>query len=249
MTPLGAYLWLTTILLLCGLGLPIPEDISLIAAGYFSYKGVLDINTAFAVCFAAVLAGDTLAFLLGRFFGRRVLASPFARRYFTPQPAAARARLFPQVRQQGGADRPVHAGFPLHDLLHGRHAAPAAVGVPGLRLLGGGVLGAGAGLLGLVLRRADRSRRQVHAPDRARHPGGDRRRARCGRHAGLPAAQTPPGAAARAPGRRRRNPRHRPAGRRSDQGARPDRSPRSGRVRARSCRLRTPVSTRSWLSI
>ena len=32
-----------------------------------------------------MLAGDTLAFFLGRFFGRRVLASPFARRYFTPR--------------------------------------------------------------------------------------------------------------------------------------------------------------------
>lgn len=85
MTPLGAYLWLTGILLLCGLGLPIPEDISLIAAGYFSYKGVLAIHRAFAVCFAAVLAGDSLAFFMGRFFGRRVLASPFARRYFTPR--------------------------------------------------------------------------------------------------------------------------------------------------------------------
>src|SRR6185369_89759 len=78
-------MWLTGILLLCGLGLPIPEDISLIAAGYFSYKRVLAVNTAFVVCFAAVLAGDTLAFFMGRFFGRRVLASPFARRYFTPR--------------------------------------------------------------------------------------------------------------------------------------------------------------------
>ena len=85
LTPLGAYLWVTCILLLCGLGLPIPEDISLIAAGYFSYKRVLDVNTAFAVCFAAVLAGDSMAFFLGRFFGRRVLASPFAKRYFTPR--------------------------------------------------------------------------------------------------------------------------------------------------------------------
>jgi membrane protein DedA with SNARE-associated domain len=85
MTPMGAYLWLTGILLLCGLGLPIPEDISLIAAGYFSYKHVLSIHRAFAVCFAAVLAGDSMAFFLGRFFGRRVLASPFARRYFTPR--------------------------------------------------------------------------------------------------------------------------------------------------------------------
>src|SRR5262249_30543481 len=67
MTPIGAYLWLGGILLLCGLGLPIPEDISLIAAGYFSWKGVLEVNRAFAVCFAAVLAGDSLAFFMGRF--------------------------------------------------------------------------------------------------------------------------------------------------------------------------------------
>src|SRR6185312_6965595 len=70
-------------LLLCGLGLPIPEDISLIAAGYFSWRGALHISKAFAVCFVAVLAGDSLAFFLGRYFGRRVLASQLARKYFT----------------------------------------------------------------------------------------------------------------------------------------------------------------------
>lgn len=85
LTPLGAYCWLGGILLLCGLGLPIPEDISLIAAGYFAWKGVLDVHLAFAVCFAAVLAGDSLAFFMGRLGGRRVLASKLARRYFTPR--------------------------------------------------------------------------------------------------------------------------------------------------------------------
>jgi membrane protein DedA with SNARE-associated domain len=85
MTPTGAYLWLTGILLLCGIGLPIPEDISLIAAGYFSYKGVLHIHAAFAACFAAVLVGDSLAFLLGYAGGRRLLASSLAQRYFTPK--------------------------------------------------------------------------------------------------------------------------------------------------------------------
>jgi membrane protein DedA with SNARE-associated domain len=85
MTPEEAYLWLTAILLLCGLGMPIPEDISLIAAGYFSWKGVLHVHTAFAVCFAAVLAGDTFAFFLGRWFGQRLLAGGWARRYFTPR--------------------------------------------------------------------------------------------------------------------------------------------------------------------
>jgi membrane protein DedA with SNARE-associated domain len=91
MTPLGAYLWLGGILLLCGFGLPIPEDISLIAAGYFAWRGDqglypgLNVHIAFAVCFSAVLAGDTLAFFLGRYFGRRVLASRLARKYFTPR--------------------------------------------------------------------------------------------------------------------------------------------------------------------
>jgi membrane protein DedA with SNARE-associated domain len=85
LTPLGAYSWLAGILLLCGLGLPIPEDISLIAAGYFSWRGVLQVNKAFLVCFMAVLAGDSLAFFLGRYFGRRVLASRLARKYFTPR--------------------------------------------------------------------------------------------------------------------------------------------------------------------
>src|SRR3954451_20639837 len=85
MTPLGAYVWLGTLLLLCGIGLPIPEDISLIAAGYFSWKGVLYIHTAFAICFAAVVTGDTAAFFMGHLFGRRVLRSQLARRYFTPR--------------------------------------------------------------------------------------------------------------------------------------------------------------------
>ena len=85
LTPLGAYGWLAGILLLCGLGMPIPEDLSLIAAGYFSYKGVLNVHKAFVVCWSAVLLGDTCAFLMGRWFGRRVLASGLARRYFTPR--------------------------------------------------------------------------------------------------------------------------------------------------------------------
>ena len=91
LTPLQAYLWLFTILLLCGFGLPIPEDISLIAAGYLSWRGkqgyhpIVNVHLAFAVCFAAVLAGDTIAFFFGRRYGRRVLASKLARRYFTPR--------------------------------------------------------------------------------------------------------------------------------------------------------------------
>lgn len=79
------YAKLAGILLLCGLGLPIPEDISLISAGYLAHLGKVELHPVFAVCFAAVLGGDTIAFMLGRLFGTKILASRLGRRYFNPR--------------------------------------------------------------------------------------------------------------------------------------------------------------------
>ena len=77
------YAKLAGILLLCGLGVPIPEDISLISAGYLAHLGTVDLHAIFLVCFAAVLGGDSLAFAMGRTFGTKLLASRFGHRYFT----------------------------------------------------------------------------------------------------------------------------------------------------------------------
>jgi len=79
------YAKLAGILLLCGLGLPIPEDISLISAGYLAHLGTVELHSIFIVCFVAVLGGDTLAFTVGRQFGTKILASRFGHRYFTPR--------------------------------------------------------------------------------------------------------------------------------------------------------------------
>jgi membrane protein DedA with SNARE-associated domain len=74
LSPVSVHLTLAGILLLCGLGLPIPEDISLISAGYMAHRGVVNVHTAFFVSFGAVLGGDAIAFWMGRHFGRRLLA-------------------------------------------------------------------------------------------------------------------------------------------------------------------------------
>jgi membrane protein DedA with SNARE-associated domain len=79
------YAKLAGLLLLCGLGLPIPEDISLISAGYLAHLGTVDAHTVFAVCFGAVLGGDAIAFMLGRRFGTKILASRLGHRYFNPR--------------------------------------------------------------------------------------------------------------------------------------------------------------------
>jgi membrane protein DedA with SNARE-associated domain len=81
--PTSVHLTLAGILLLCGLGLPIPEDISLISGGYMAHLGVVNVHTVFLVCFASVLGGDCAAFFLGRHFGRRILKWGPARRLFS----------------------------------------------------------------------------------------------------------------------------------------------------------------------
>ena len=70
------------VLLLCGLGLPIPEDIVLIAAGAL---GVLDERSwiyVSAIMYAGVMGGGSIIFLAGRFFGRRLRATTWFQRIF-----------------------------------------------------------------------------------------------------------------------------------------------------------------------
>ncbi len=83
LSPAAIYLSISGILVLCGLGLPVPEDISLISAGYLAHLGKVNVHTMFLLCLSAVLGGDTLAFFLGRWFGRRFLAWGPAQRIFT----------------------------------------------------------------------------------------------------------------------------------------------------------------------
>ncbi|MBC7396036.1 MAG: DedA family protein [Bdellovibrionales bacterium] len=67
------YLAIFFILLGCGLGVPIPEDITLIAAGILTYYGVCDVWTMIGVCLLGVLVGDSFMFWLGHHYGRKLI--------------------------------------------------------------------------------------------------------------------------------------------------------------------------------
>lgn len=58
------------ILLACGLGLPIPEDVTLFAGGLLAYYGVCDVWKMIALCLFGVVLGDSLIFWLGAKYGR-----------------------------------------------------------------------------------------------------------------------------------------------------------------------------------
>jgi membrane protein DedA with SNARE-associated domain len=66
------YLIVLGILLACGLGLPIPEDITLFAAGLMAYYGVTDLYLMILVSLFGVMAGDSFIFYLGARYGRRL---------------------------------------------------------------------------------------------------------------------------------------------------------------------------------
>ncbi|MCS6983809.1 MAG: DedA family protein [Leptospiraceae bacterium] len=64
-----------TVLLACGFGLPIPEDISLVSGGVIAglYPEKNNVHIMFGVGMAGVMLGDSIVFLLGWFFHERIL--------------------------------------------------------------------------------------------------------------------------------------------------------------------------------
>ena len=82
---LQAYFFIFAVLFLCGMGLPIPEDITLVAAGYLAGKGKISFIGALFVGFVGVLSGDVILFLIGRKFGKEVFKWPVFKRVFTPK--------------------------------------------------------------------------------------------------------------------------------------------------------------------
>jgi membrane protein DedA with SNARE-associated domain len=76
----GPYFMVFLILLACGLGLPIPEDITLFAAGLLSYYGNANVWAMIGVCFFGVLVGDTIIFTLGAVYGRKLTKKWFFRK-------------------------------------------------------------------------------------------------------------------------------------------------------------------------
>jgi membrane protein DedA with SNARE-associated domain len=80
------YLLILGILLLCGLGLPIPEDVTLFAGGLMAYYGICNLSLIIGISLLGVMVGDSLVYWLGAHYGRRLTKKWFF------------ARLLPQDR-------------------------------------------------------------------------------------------------------------------------------------------------------
>ena len=73
------------VLLACGFGFPLPEDVPLLAAGLLSGLGYVSLWFTMLVCFTGVLLGDSIIFFLGKRFGSKLKKTLFFKPIFTKE--------------------------------------------------------------------------------------------------------------------------------------------------------------------
>lgn len=72
------------VLLACGFGLPIPEDITLVSGGVISGLGYTNVHIMLLVSMLGVLIGDSTMYWLGRIYGEKILNFAPLKRIVTP---------------------------------------------------------------------------------------------------------------------------------------------------------------------
>ena len=72
------------VLVLCGMGLPVPEEIVFLTVGFVGAQQGLNIWLICAAGLVGILLGDSIPFFLGRRYGMGLLTRPFFARLISP---------------------------------------------------------------------------------------------------------------------------------------------------------------------
>ncbi len=91
-----SYILVFAILLACGLGIPLPEDVSLILGGFLVYSGKAYLPLMMATGYLGIIIGDSMIFIAGRRIGSKVgqKQGGFFSRIVTPEKRARVELLF-----------------------------------------------------------------------------------------------------------------------------------------------------------
>ena len=90
----GPYLGVFLVLMACGLGLPLPEDVPLLTSGFLVHMGLARLGFMIPVAMAGVLTGDCTLFFMGRKLGHHVVEHRIFRRAVNPARLLMAERLF-----------------------------------------------------------------------------------------------------------------------------------------------------------
>ena len=95
----GSYFGIALFLILTGCGLPIPEEVPILAAGVFSANGDLNPWLAFIACLSGALIGDCIMYSIGHYFGHNLLKE---HRWFAKLLSAEREEKFEFLTRRHG---------------------------------------------------------------------------------------------------------------------------------------------------
>ena len=96
----ASYLWVIIFLILTGCGLPIPEEVGIIAAGVWAADGAMQFWLGLAACLFGCIVGDSIMYAIGYRFGKSVLREhPMFAGFLTPE----RERHIEQLIRRRGA--------------------------------------------------------------------------------------------------------------------------------------------------
>ena len=87
------YAGLFFILFMCGLGFPIPEEVTLLAGGFLINLGFIRFYPTLGVVFIGILAGDLTMYSIGRKWGHGIITHRFLHQIFSEK-RLARVRQF-----------------------------------------------------------------------------------------------------------------------------------------------------------
>ncbi len=131
------YLAPFTILVLCGFGLPIPEEVTMLGSGFLLSQGRVEPLPIVLTCWSATLIGDSIPFWLGRLWGRRALKIRSVRRALNP----ARIRSLERRFEKNGTTAILACRF-IPGLRLPAWFTAGTLGMPYVKFLGLDALGA-----------------------------------------------------------------------------------------------------------
>ncbi len=82
------------ILLACGLGFPLPEDVPLVASGYLLWDGTFEVIPTFIVTITGILIGDTTLFFIGKKIGMKVISDENSTKSFLKPKRVRRVKAY-----------------------------------------------------------------------------------------------------------------------------------------------------------
>lgn len=90
----GGYVVLFGLLFACGLGLPLPEDIPLLCAGFLISQGKMHWVHASIIAWMGIIGGDCVLYSLGKRFGLNVTRVRFVGKHLTQERILRAEQLF-----------------------------------------------------------------------------------------------------------------------------------------------------------